>query len=110
MDGHLQGKMKKKKCRCKTCVAFRKEHDFEFLDIYGLYYTIAKFLVPRLTAFKKATYSFPVDLTFKQWKGILNKMIFAFDKIAKENRDDKYSEKIAEGLELYSKYFYDLLI
>ena len=85
----------KKKCKCKTCVKFRKKHSFEFLDIYGLYYTIAEFLVPRLKAFKKHTFSFPANLKSKEWDKILDKMIKAFTLI---NNDESKTTEDYESL------------
>jgi len=104
--------VKKKKCRCKKCVAFRKEYDFEYLDIFGLYHTISEFLVPRLEAFKNNSYSYPIGLTPKKWKIVLNKIIFSFKAI---NRDDisyeiKHKEKISEGINLFAEHFLNLWI
>ncbi len=49
-----------------------------------------------------------MGLTLKKWKVILNKILFAFKTIAKDERDPKDYKKIKEGLDLFSEYFYDL--
>ena len=99
-----------KKCRCKKCVEFRKNHSYEYLEIYGLYHTIAQFLLSRLKGFKKYTFSNPCNLTMKQWHKILDKMIFAFNAIAKDNRNKKNWDRVKEGLDLFNKYYFDLWI
>jgi hypothetical protein len=101
---------KEKKCRCKKCISFRKEHDIEWLDIYGLYYHLSKHIYPRLKLFRDNTFSYPMGLTLKKWKIILNKMIFAFKAIAKDDRKEEEYKKIEEGLKLFAKYFTDLWV
>jgi len=103
-------KIRKKKCKCKKCVKFRKEYSFDFLDIYGLYYSIAEYLAPRLKAFKKYTFSHPCNISMKEWKTILNKMIIAFQIIAKEGFTEKDTKKIEEGFKLFIEYYHDLWI
>lgn len=99
----------KRKCRCKKCVAFRKHHPFEFLDIYSLWATIAEFLIPRLQAFKKHTYSNPANITMKEWHNTLDKIIVAFEIFLKDEikKDNKTCEK---GLKLFAEYYRDLWI
>lgn len=103
---------KKKKCRCKKCISFRKDHDFEWLDIYGLYYHLSEYIYPKLEAFRDNTYSNPICLGSKKWTNILNKMIFAFKTLADDDIiiEDKQQKKIEEGLELFAKYFRHLWI
>jgi len=101
----------KKKCRCKKCIKFRKNNSFEFLDIYGLSYTIAEFLIPRLKAFKKHTFSYPANLkSMKEWHNIINKIIKAFEIYAKDGIIINDQDKIEEGLKLFQEYFRDLWI
>lgn len=102
--------MKNKKCRCKKCIAFRKNNDFEYLDVFGLYHHLAEDIYPKLEAFRNDTYSYPHELTLRKWKVILNKMIFAFKTISKGERKSKNYKRIKEGLDLFSEYFCDLWI
>jgi len=99
-----------KKCTCKNCNDFRKDYPFEFLHIYGLYYTIAKYIYPRLQAFKDCTYSAPMGMGAEKWKQTLDKMIFAFQTIAMDGDDIESNKKVEQGLKLFSKYFRDLWI
>lgn len=100
-----------KKCRCKKCISFRKKYSFEYLDIYGFYYHLAFYIYPRLEAFKDNTFSYPCGISSKKWNNILNKMIFAFKTIAKDDNIKNIDyKKIEEGLKLFSKYFRDLWI
>lgn len=105
-------KKRNEKCRCKKCVQFRKEHTFEYLDIFGFYLIIAEFLVPRLKAFKKYNFSYPMGLTKKKWNTILNKIILAFEIIIKDDvvYESKKVAKIEEGLKLFAEYYRDLWI
>ena len=101
-----------KNCNCEKCKSFRKTHDFEFLDIYGLSTTIAEFLVPRLKAFGEETFSHPTGMTLKEWKSIVNEMTIAFEILAKDDiiLEEDINKKIEKGLSLFAKYFHDLWI
>ena len=103
-------KQKEKKCRCKKCISFRKSHDFEYLEIYGLYYHLALYIYPRLEGLRDNTFSHPIGLTLRKWKSILNKMIFAFKIITKDTPNAKDYKKVDEGLKLFSNYFTNLWI
>ena len=104
-------KQKKKKCRCKKCISFRKDHDYEYLDIYGLYYYLSGEIYPRLEGFRDNTFSNPIGINSKKWTVILNKMIYSFKTITNSDTiDNKKRKKIDEGLKLFSEYFQDLWI
>ena len=86
-------------------------------ETWNLDISIAKFLVPRLKAFKNMTNGYPMNLSeeygknaFNEWIKILDQMIYAFKLI--ENDKMIYSEdqnkKIEKGLDLFRKYFRDL--
>ncbi len=100
----------KKKCRCKKCVKFRKKYPFEYLDIYGFYLNIAEFLAPRLKAFKKHNFSHPIGLTPKKWDKVLDKIIKAFELIAKDEREKEKYKEVEEGIKLFTEYYFDLWI
>lgn len=54
-------------------------------ELWDLDYNIAKYLLPRLKAFKKNTMSIPLTLTEEEWDDILDKMIIAFEYILSED-------------------------
>ena len=107
----------------------------EVEELYDLDVTIARFILPRLMLFKKHCEGTPrPNMTREEWNEVLDKMIYAFEKIACQTEEDtpeyqayikailnneedlvdlkraaKASLKpIAEGLSLYHKYFRNL--
>jgi hypothetical protein len=76
--------------------------------------TIAEFVLPRLKHLRKYLNGGPGELTFKEWKKIVDKMIFAFEwTVEYENGDGwklpvdkkiKNEKKAREGKELFGKY------
>ena len=95
-------------------------------ELWGLDFTIAKFVYPRLKAFKRSRrFGFPAELSEEKWEKTLDKMILAFELLCEiegetivpkeylenEKTIDKYFEsekKIDEGLKLFGKYFRNL--
>ena len=104
-------------------------------ELYDLDITIARFILPRLIAFKQHCERTPrLNMPKEEWNEILDKMIYAFDRIACQTeeetpeykayikaiwnneedladlkRDAKASLKpISEGLSLYHKYYRSL--
>jgi len=104
-------------------------------ELCDLDITIARFILPRLIDFKQHCERTPtLDMPREQWNSILDKMIYAFDKIANQceedtpeyqayikaiwnneedltqlKRDARASLKpIADGLALFHKYFRSL--
>ena len=113
--------------------AIAKTIDVE--ELYDLDITIARFILPRLMVFKEHCERTPnLTMTREEWVQILDKMIYAFDRIACQTeedtpeykayikaiwnneqdladlkRDAKASLKpISEGLSLYHKYYRSL--
>ena len=113
--------------------AIAKTIDVE--ELYDLDITIARFILPRLMVFKEHCELTPnLTMTREEWIQILDKMIYAFDRIACQTeedtpeykayikaiwnneqdladlkRDAKASLKpISEGLSLYHKYYRSL--
>ena len=86
---------------------------FDDRETWELFYTIAKFLIPRLKRFKEVNNGYPNRLTEQQWDEILDKMIEAFQLSIKEFEngdfiDKEEEEKIEHGLQLFSRYFLHL--
>ncbi len=90
-------------------------------EIWGLSYSIAEFIVPRLKVFKNRNkHSTPMGVSAEEWDNITDKMCFPFEILLDDNelkpdnyfRDDKakaeYDNKVKEGLDLFVKYYYDL--
>lgn len=93
--------------RWKEFTKQRIERGFDASELWSLDYNIARFIVPRLKAFKEETCGFPASLSEKEWDEILDKMIKAFEDIINDKNDEKIKE-IDEGLNLFNKYFLDL--
>ena len=88
-------------------------------ELWKLDYTLARYIYPRLVAFKNMErIGYPTCFeTPEEWEEILDKMIWSFEKIAKDNWILDYSnmdnvlkerEKFDEGLMLFGKYFANL--
>jgi len=104
-------------------------------ELCDLDITIARFILPRLRAFKQQCERTPtLEMTREQWNEHLDKMIYAFDKIAHQTEEDtpQYQayvaaiwnneedlshlklaakaslEPIQEGLRLFYKYYRSL--
>lgn len=104
-------------------------------ELYDLDVTIARFILPRLMVFKEHCERTPrLNMPREEWNEILDKMIYAFDRIAMQTEEDTPEYKayikaiwnnemdlvdlkraakaslkpIAEGLSLYHKYFRSL--
>ena len=97
----------------------RLEGGFDDSEVWSLEGTITSFILPRLKRFKEITYSYPSDISAKEWNNKLEKMITAFEYLENEDLglDDTKSgidrwaarEKVInEGLELFIKYYNSL--
>ena len=81
----------------------KKNRSIKYKDIYSLDNTIARFVLPRLKFFKKNIIGYPPDITFEEWKDILDKMILSFELILDTSEPDfgerKYHiEKINDNI------------
>lgn len=80
-------------------------------DLWNLNVTIARFIAPRLRAFKKINKDGipPEFTTMKEWHGSLDKIIAAFELISLnegcETDTDEEIQAIDEGLDLFRKYY-----
>lgn len=74
----------------------RVERGFDSTELWNLYHTFALFILPRLVEFRKVTNSYPHDFeTLEGWTKIIDKMIYAFDHIANEEKyQDEYEKEI----------------
>lgn len=65
--------------RAKEYQKQRIERGFDNSELWSLDVTIAKFILPRLKAFRECHCGYPGNLTDEKWNEILDKMIVAFD-------------------------------
>ena len=79
---------------------------FEYDDLYNLDCSICELIAPRLNRFKELEPSCPCDMSFEEWQGILDKMIWSFENY--RNSDEIDENRVNEGLDLFHKYFQNL--
>lgn len=85
------------------------KNGFPDSDVWNLDHSIAKYTLPRLKRLKEIQLGRPGDLSMDEWNSIIDKMIASFSRIvdgyAYEYEDDK---EVAEGLDLFRKYYFYL--
>ena len=91
---------------------------FDDTEMWNLFMTTAKFILPRLKVFKKYTYTTPLientisAATNKEWDEILDKMIYAFESIVRDDMNSTNCRieypKQKEGLSLFGEHFLSL--
>lgn len=79
---------------------------FEYDDLYNLDCSICELIAPRLKRFKELDPGCPYDMSFEEWQGILDKMIWAFENY--RNSDEIDENRVNEGFDLFHKYFQNL--
>jgi hypothetical protein len=82
-------------------------------DCIDLDLTLAKIIYPALQQFKKFEDKPPKNISKLEWELILDKMIFAFGKLADQNKlpeeqDKPTIDRIREGLKLFTKHYIQL--
>jgi hypothetical protein len=87
----------------------RLERGFDDSELWNLEFTIAKFILPRLIAFRQDLISHPCGMTSKEWEAVLDTMIYSFDAIVKDDKElhDNF-EKVKVGLDNFINYYFDL--
>ena len=98
----------------------RLTRGFSDKELWNLDCTLAKYILPRLKAFKDYHGAYPSDLTPEKWSKKLDEMIWAVDFILHEeeimpeiNEENKkvylaYLKRRDKGLKLFGKYLMDL--
>lgn len=118
--------------RSKSFMHQRMSRGFDDTELWNLYITIARFILPRLKEFKKQSMGYPCSITPEEWSTILDKMIWSLEIIASDkdysdyfpmpSRDNstkeeidkwnkdytEYNDKIQEGLNLLAEHFCSL--
>lgn len=85
-------------------------------ELWGLDVTLAKYILPRLIKFKEINInSHPQDFSgMKEWHDAIDKMIWSFEKVLKDDWNNVYSElgrenmRYLEGMNLFAYHFNDL--
>lgn len=101
----------KKDSRYKRCVKQLKTRGFSYTETWGLDYTIALFVLPRLKCFREIEAGYPGNFkSQKEWTDVLDEMIYSFEcKVKNEvvsESDD--IERYKAGIQLFAKYFDNL--
>lgn len=89
----------------------RVDRGWDESEVWSLDNTSAKFLAPRLKEFKKIKTGHPQNIDIEQWDIYLDEMIFAFSSLQERSIyhfDTNTSNRIQNGLNLFSKYYHDL--
>ena len=88
----------------------RLERGFDNSELWNLDGTIAKFIYPRLKAFLECSDGVrPSDMTYEEWKAILEKMVNGFELMASDRiKTDDEEELENKALKLFSEYFFTL--
>lgn len=90
---------------------FWKTHKVSTMELVGFDTSVAQFILPRLILFRKITRSTPMNMSLKEWRGTLKKIIIAFDIVAKTSVwSDKQKTAVHLGLGLFHKHFFELWI
>ena len=76
---------------------------FDDENLYNLDCNICDIIAPRLKRFKELEPGCPCDMSFEEWQGILDKMIWSFENY--RNSDEIDENRVNEGFDLFHKYF-----
>ena len=75
-------------------LAKRDETDIANSELRDLDISIARYVLPRLKEFRKLTDRVPNNcLTMEEWTDILDKMIYAIDRVANGTEEDTHEYK-----------------
>lgn len=96
--------------------AQRLTRGFDNTEMWSLDCTIAKFIAPRLKVFLEQAEQIedhPGQITFQEWKGILEQMIEGFEIYPNhfhwtEEESDANWKKVDKALSLFHKWFFNL--
>lgn len=88
----------------------RKKRGFDDSELWHLDSTINDFIYKRLIRFKKINRGFPMNLTWKKWNKIIDKMIIGFELENKLNAEltEKEKKSIKKAYKLFAKWHQDL--
>jgi hypothetical protein len=84
----------------------RAERGFDATELWCLRSATAKWLVPRLRAFRPPSH--PMDLTWEEWHAEIEAMQKSFEILAFDEDDDEQHEVVERGLDSFRKWFLHL--
>lgn len=102
---------RRSKTKLSKYIRQHKKRGFDETELWNLYRTIAKFIIPRLKEFKKTCRSYPPSLNKTEWNKKLDDYIWAlsWDGEAEDfTKLRKLSEKQNEIMADFVKYFFHL--
>lgn len=119
MDYGLSAEMSANDRRQEYWKKQREERGFDDTELWNLDVTIAKFILPRLIAFKEYGHGVPghidpdntlEDKGEEKWNAILQEMIDGFDIIANDNFSfDKENNLAAnQAIKLFAEHYFSL--
>ena len=78
-----------------------------YSELWGLDYTLAKYILPRLIKFKENVEGHPSNITWEEYLVVLDKMIWSFNYVVKDVKGQE-DDRCQEGLHLFAEYFRSL--
>jgi hypothetical protein len=98
--------------RDKRLKKFEKQYrktGFDDTVTWGLDISISEFILPRLIRFRETCNGYPGCLSNKnEWNAILDKMIYAFEKLKEDSLNLVTDKKVKKGFKLFYKYYSNL--
>lgn len=89
----------------------RRKYGFDDTELWSLYTTVARFILPRLKRYKEIDCGCPIYFEDKkEWIIVIQKMITAFEIIARDDTSEFFdnNKEVKEGLALFSEHFLGL--
>lgn len=89
----------------------RRRRGFDDTDLWSLDHTLARWMAPRLKAFRKLVHGYPADLTPEAWDAELAKMQRAFELLADDrtcDMDEASRKEVENGLDSFRAWFHHL--
>lgn len=102
--------LSKKDKRVKKFSKQRKVRGFDDTETWSLRDTFAAYVLPRLRRFREIEVSYPGSFESREeWNAVLDKMIFAFNLVERENQGEELTrkewQKYAQGMNLFAKWY-----
>ena len=86
-------------------IPFRIKHGVSKRKLWDLDSTIAKFIAPRVSAFRDYTHCCPRDIRYEEWMFILGEIAWVFSTYDDEDMREMWPRRREIALEYFAKYF-----